>query len=259
MKKLFIVSTGRTGTTFFYSLFKNMMKDVVPRREEKPAFKRRGFKLVSRKPTFVDQWYFKLSRDWRMIQNNGNWFIETNCRLFSAADLIRTVYPDAKIYQIVRDGRATVRSWFNKGRYFRADTATRLTPDQVPNDPYESEWDKMNALQKNTWSWKTKNEIIRSRNPDSIFRFEKIFEEPYKDLFRLLDSMEGLTYKKDKVLSALEEKVLPTRNPVIPEFQEWYTNWKNQFWDIAEETMESFGYTRNDSDQLSYPSNSTVD
>jgi len=241
MNKLFILSTGRTGSTFLYSLFKDVIEETISREEEKPAFKRRGFELTSRAPTTWERYYFKVSRDWRMVTHSGNWFVESNCRLFSASELIRSVYPDARIYHVVRDGRTCVRSWLNRGRYTDADTATRLTPDMYGTIDI-TDWKTFTPLQKNAWSWTVKNRNIQQGDPDEVFHFEDVFNEPHDDLFRLLDSLDGLQYREEQIHAKLNERVASTDSYLFPRFPDWYEEWKTQFWDIAEEQMRTHGY-----------------
>lgn len=45
--------------------------------------------------------------------------------------IIRKVYPDARIYQIVGDGRDVVRSWLNRRRYFPAGAGLQPLKDAL--------------------------------------------------------------------------------------------------------------------------------
>lgn len=245
MQQLFTLATGRTGTTFLAKFFNDVIPGTIARGEDKPAFLRRGYEMVSRDSNPAERLYFRIPRDRRMRKHPDKvWYIDTNNRLFACGDkVIRKVYPEARIYQVVRDGRDVVRSWLNRGRYFPADKGLRLTAAMVPGDPYQDKWDSMNALQKITWNWITNNRIIESQNPDSLYFFEGFFNAPYSEMFRLLNSLEGINYDRETVLTALQEIVNPSPSYLFPKWDEWPQLWKEQFWEIAGPTMEHYGYT----------------
>lgn len=244
MKKLFTLATGRTGTTFLAHFFNQVTTNSIARGEDKPAFLRRGYELVSRDSTVFERFYFKIYRELRMRKYQDKvWFMDTNNRLFSCANkIIREVYPDARVYQVVRDGRDVVRSWMNRGRYFPADKGRRLTPAMVPNDPFLQRWDSMNALQKISWNWVTNNRIIEEQGPDDLYFFEGFFSSPYSEMYRLLDSLEGLEYDRATVDEALTKIINPSPTYVFPKYPDWPELWKEQFWEVAGETMEHYGY-----------------
>jgi hypothetical protein len=246
MKQLFTLATGRTGTTFLAQFFNRVIPGTTARGEDKPAFLRRGYELVSRDSNPLERLYFYLPRYLRLRKYADKiWYIDTNNRLFACADkVIRQVYPQARVYHVVRDGRDVVRSWLNRGRYFPADKGLRLTAAMVPGDPYQGQWDTMNALQKITWNWVTNNRIIEDQQPDDLYFFEGFFNAPYSEMFRLLDSLEGIDYDHQTVERALQEIVNPSPSYLFPKWQEWPPLWQEQFWEIAGPTMEHYGYTR---------------
>ncbi len=240
MNRLFLLSTGRSGTTFLADFF-GSFGQVVSRNEQSPAFKRRGIELVSRPTNFYEKQYFKWSRRLDTVLSGSDWFVETNCRLFGASHLIESVFPEALRFHLIRDGRDVVRSWVNKGRYTRADTATRFTPHDVPGDPYRNRWKQLNSIQRNAWSWSMRNRIIADSNPDDLYYFEGIFKKPHEEIFRMLETL-GLDYKEEDIQEKLQKKIFPTRNDFLPPFPDWRDDWKQQFWEIAGEVMEEFGY-----------------
>ncbi len=244
MHKLFTLATGRSGTHLLAKLFNEATENAIARSEEAPAFLRRGYAMVGRDATRVDKLRFRISRDRHMRRNpDATWFIETNNRLFAAANkLIREVYPDALVYHIVRDGRDVVTSWLNRGRYFPADRGLRLTPEMVPGEPYRDCWENLNPLQKVAWNWVVINQVIEENSPDDRFRLEDLVSPPHVELSRLLNGLEGLHYDWASATGIVDERVNTNRATLFPSYSQWPEDWKEQFWEIAEPTMKRYGY-----------------
>lgn len=241
MKTCFFISTGRTGTAFFTYFFDEVAENSWSTHEPHPAFKRRSFELTSRSPSFYEINYFRVPRIlWHQFHDE-DWYVETNYHLFSGIELLENAFRDPLTVHIIRDGRDVVRSWLNRGRYLN-DPGSRLTPDDVNDSEAEKEWNDWNALQKIAWNWKTVNETIFRDSPDLTLRFESIFGEPHEDVFRLLEQMDGISVTEDETLEALNRKVNPTTHELVPEYEEWPDQWKEQFNEIAGDAMEEWNY-----------------
>ncbi|PSR03736.1 MAG: hypothetical protein BRD50_05300 [Bacteroidetes bacterium SW_11_45_7] len=238
-QKAFIVSTGRTGTDFFTSLFNDHISNTWSLHEPKPAFRARSYQLVGRSHTIFEKYYFKIPRKRRHKDHPEKWYIETNYHLFAAMPLIRDAFADSFIIHIVRDGREVVTSWLNKYRYITND---HITPYDIPGDPAQHYWNKWNPLQKLSWYWRTVNEIVETQQPDLWLHFEKIFQNHQDDLAELLKRMEGIDYDWEQVRAIASRKVNKTQQPFFPHYVEWPLHWQDQFLAIAGDTMERYGY-----------------
>ncbi len=238
-KKAFIVSTGRTGTDFFTSLFNDHISNTWSLHEPKPAFRARSYKLVGRTHTLFEKYYFKMPRQRRHKDHPGKWYIETNYHLFAAIPLIRDAFPHSLIVHIVRDGREVVTSWLNKYRYITND---HITPHHIPGDPAQPYWKNWNPLQKLSWYWKTVNEMVEAHQPDLWLHFEKIFQQNHEDLAVLLQNLSGIDYEWEQVKEIAGKKVNKTQQPFFPDYAEWPRHWQDQFLAIAGDTMERYGY-----------------
>lgn len=239
MRHAFISSTGRTGTDFFTHLFNNVVTNSWSQHEPKPAFRRRSYRFLDSNYTSLDKHYFRLSRQWMNRNHNEDWYVETNYHLFSAIPMLRDAFPGCLIVHIIRDGRAVVRSWLNRGRYIVDD---HITPFHISNDPAQELWHQWNAVQKLAWYWKTINQTAERMQPDLLLRFENIFRQQDSDIYRILERMEGIEYTEEAISTALGRRVNQSVNPFIPRFEEWPEMWQQQFWEVAGEEMERLGY-----------------
>lgn len=235
----FIVSTGRTGTDFFTTLFNQKVGNAWSLHEPSPAFRARSYQLIGRPHTLYEQYYFGFKRKWRHQKKVEQWYVETNYHLFAAIPLIRDVFPHSRIIHIVRDGRKVVTSWLNKYRYI---TNNHINPFQIPGDEAQNYWHQWNPLQKLSWYWKTVNELVETQQPDLWLSFESIFAPPHDDLFKLLDHLPDIQYNQQEVKALANEKVNKTQQNFFPDYEHWPDHWKDQFWAIAGDAMKRYGY-----------------
>ncbi|MBS3806590.1 MAG: sulfotransferase [Bacteroidales bacterium] len=241
MKTIFITSTGRTGTDFFTTLFNEYVDNAWSMHEPRPAFRRRSHQLITRRPTLFEKHYFRLPRIKRHRKRAEEWYVETNYHLAAAIDFLREVFPEGSVVHVIRDGRSVVTSWLNKYRYI---TNNHLLPEHVEDRQAQELWDKWNPVQKLAWYWKTINLMAVSKHPDIWIRFEDIFSGDKEGVFKVLDHFEGLHYKHPQVEKLLERKVNKTQTPFFPTYDQWPDFWKEQFYEIAGDAMQKFGYSQ---------------
>ena len=240
----FIISTGRTGTDFFTTLFNSeAVPDAWSLHEPRPAFRARSYQLTGRPYTRFERLYFQIPRQRWHRRRPESWYVETNYHLFAAIPLIREAFPHAWIIHVIRDGRAVVTSWLNKYRYITND---HITPHCLPHDPATQEWAYWNPLQKLSWYWKTVNELVAAQQPDLWLSFEQLFQHPYPDLYYMLDQLPLEHYEPDKVKALAGERINRTQNRFFPSYEQWPQRWQAQFWAVAGPAMQRFGYQEAD-------------
>jgi len=239
MKCAFITSTGRTGTGYFKYLFNDTVKNTYALHEPQPAFRSRAGRLIREGKKFGDVTYFKTPRLYRHAMQSQEVYIECNYHLASAIDVVRDAFPKAPIIHLVRDGRSIVTSWLNRYRYITND---HITPEQVRDADAMSKWDKWNPLQKLAWHWCVINRNAQKHNPDLFLKFEEVFTQENTRLFEILELIGGLEYDKNEVLDTLKIKRNATKQEFFPKYKDWPELWREQFWEIAGDTMEHFDY-----------------
>lgn len=241
---LFFVSTGRTGTHFLQQFFDANVDDCLSLHEPKPAFKRRGYELVSRSYSTYERLYFSLFRKARIFSSGAQYYIEANNCLFSSIDLIRDVFSDSTVVYIIRDGRDVVASYMNSFKRYSKDPRgnKQLSPDHFQDDPYKDRWDKMNPVAKMSWFWLRVNEVIEESNPDLTVKFGKLFSPPHRPLRKIIDHLDGVNISQETIERAFKEKESSSSIDYIPDWEEWPSHWKEQFVEICGEKMEEYGY-----------------
>ncbi|NBC48978.1 MAG: hypothetical protein GVY22_13540 [Gammaproteobacteria bacterium] len=219
---VFIVSGGRTGTTFFGSCLAKIIADCFSVHEPDlwDGFTKRSLLAVKtfgirhmiidrlRQRTGIRNLTIKyLSGDWpeQQIQDavrahrdryyqgiEAGLIIEAYSQWYGLLPVIRTIYPDAKIVGIVRDPREWVRSWMNYGAHHdENDLVTRfgqsrLTPSIVDDADYAERWSSMSQFERLCWDWRIVNSTIRDFAENDIltriYRFEDLFSNPIRTL-----------------------------------------------------------------------------
>lgn len=239
----FIVSTGRTGTSFLTYLINNYVDNAYSETEPKPAFRRRGLRILSREPYWHEKIYFKSFRAYRDLFHDEKWYIETNHKLFSLVPHLRQWYSEALIIHVIRDGREVVRSWINYGRFMKVKSKTlKLLPNLAEDDSIRQRWKNWNPIQRAAWYWSRKATVIDSSNPDYTFRFSNLLNAEGTTIFEFLDKFEGVDYQDREIKQNLKRKKNESTSNFIPEYSLWPDHWKEQFWELAGNAMERFSY-----------------
>lgn len=205
---VFIVSTGRTGTKFFARFFAGI-KGIHAVHEPRPNLLKYALAYAQGKRSFDDaskflEWSRRAAaKDTR--RRACSTYIESNNRLFSLLKPLRTVFPDARIVHIVRDGRDYVKSGMARRWYTKRDYKKREHAHMFPGDPYLSEWDTMTRFEKICWRWQKKDGFI-TRDFDDIdgpklrVTFEDIFNDPERkglyEITRFLGIEDSITSKQ---------------------------------------------------------------
>lgn len=240
MRITFMTSTGRTGTGFFVRFFNNLVENAWSEHEPKPAFRSRAGNIIKNGHSTYEKYYFKYSRLMMGLGKGDQWFVECNYHLACTIPLLRETFPDSNVIHTIRDGRSIVTSWLNRYRYIQSD---HISPFETGDLEAQKHWEQWNPLQKLAWNWKTVNLVAEKNNPDLFLKFEDIFKkDDPSTLFKILDTMPDLKYDKEKAAEQLKVKDNYTRIDFFPKYKDWPELWKEQFWEIAGDTMNHFGY-----------------
>lgn len=174
-----------------------------------------------------------------------------------------SVFPEAKLLFIHRDGRDFVRSaytaevpdptpvgWLDEGRpqtrVERYIALGRLRP--CPGDPLEVDWPALTPVAKNAWLWAETNRLIleglEAWSPGSVLtvRFEDLVADltgQYAAIKRFL----GLQETHSDAFTELTRRPINLRKAhVLPPWREWDADVTESFWEFAGEMMRKLGY-----------------
>ena len=171
----------------------------------------------------------------RGIQLYGeiNPFIRRHCKAF------KTVFPDAKLFHMVRHPREVVRSVMSREILSRKDPMGQLMMPP-PWDPYHQEWGRMSRFERVCWEWQDDNRYMREHVPNLV-RFEDMIGDyaAFKD--SLLDYL-GVDVPEENWARFTQEPRNVTRNSGYPGWAEWSESDRQSFERICGPEMAEYGY-----------------
>ncbi|MFW5808332.1 MAG: sulfotransferase [Spirochaetota bacterium] len=248
---VFIISTGRSGTSFFASLFSEFSGTYAVH-EPDPTFLHMcithasDLQPVEKTARYMLYNRSALCRDAK--RSGANRYIESNNRLFSLVKPLRFAFPDSRIIHIIRDGRDYVSSGMNRNWYTADDTDHRLSAVSFPDDPCHDTWDSMSRFQKICWRWQKKDGFIHDAlrdDPKSItVKFEDIFNSiGNSGLYRIIDFI-GLTREEAEpiIKRQIETRINSNKTESFPRWSEWDAHTMARFDDVCGRHMRLYGY-----------------
>ncbi len=152
---------------------------------------------------------------------------------------LREVFPEAKFFHLVRDGREVVRSIMSRGTFSEQEPiAEMIRPTE--DSPYFSRWEKMSRFAKVCWLWQEDNRLLRITINQTV-QLEKIISDYCYFKENLLDYL-----KLDISEKVWRRYVRNRRNPSpeykFPEYSQWSSEQKEIFWEICGSEMKANGY-----------------
>ncbi|MCH4889588.1 sulfotransferase [Acidaminobacter sp. JC074] len=215
-KRIFISSTGRTGTQFFSKYLKRMIDNSVSLHEpgtpwlSKPDLLKKQLKDYGLYHMTIGQSknthsMYKLSRDYlaeevskkkaidNIIQINrqveslyeSENIVYSSGHIYGLLGLLDEIYKDSRFIFIIRDPRTWIESAMNKTEYslygpveliFRN---ISLKPSCFYDDPYKHCWHKLSKFEKYCWYYSKLNEFVLSDMAEK--ENFKVFK--YEDIF----------------------------------------------------------------------------
>ena len=213
----FVVSGGRTGTSYINDFINRKFRDVRSFHEPdnidsfRPGYLRNmaqefGDPLFLFKKVF-GQWGLKNLSNQRLAgkitdteaaeklyhnrhnfveQSDARIFVETSYNYNGLLDIIPTVFQDYRIVFIIRDPRDWVRSHMNVREWYYYSNpntilGTRLSAEMVGDEPYASRWQGFSRFEKLCWAWNYLNvnavRMLREVHQSMVIRFEDLFDK----------------------------------------------------------------------------------
>lgn len=186
-RALFLVSTGRTGTTWLDHLF----SETSAR-----AFHEPGPKLIRHVAHAYASGHLRdaraqeLLRRWRadVLAESPRPYVEASTLVYGLTRPILATFPEARVVHLVRDPLTFLRSGVNWGQYrfggrlLNLAPFRRLAPPQF--EPWYAvgsrvRWAATHQFERLCWAWSTMNRVIREQGDGNV-RFSTL---PYEHLF----------------------------------------------------------------------------
>lgn len=256
MKKFFILSIGRSGTSFLAHLLNKDPNALVYHEpcawDRQLLFYRYSGDFSLTIGSMLEERFSKL------IPKNSKYKIygEVNPYLRYEIDWLRNKFNPVLIY-LVRDGREVVRSMYTRDVLTAYDHQQSIVPKD--SDPYAKNWQSMNRFQKLCWYWMHTNEFLLSKF-DDFARFEDLIKDYEYFKAKILDPT-GLTINYDLWKGQMEKPINITKKKglkfrlknlllsesmeliePIPHWKNWDKEMTDQFLKICGETMGKLKY-----------------
>lgn len=251
---VFIISTGRTGTQWLAEFFNNSFQNLLALHEPDPSFLNLGKDFLTNNISFDSaKKRYLIGREhvlYGLEKNNNNIYIESNNRLFSMIPLIKELFPDSKIIHVVRDCRDFILSLHKKNYSKNGFSGLPFNATDFPDDRYHDSWYQLTVNEKIAWYWNMVNETIidNTQKDNDVLRikFEDIFNKnkEYKGLERIINfcGVAPNSFSLDKHNDSLMNKKNASSNYLLPPWEEWDRDLKENVLKISGDLMEYFGY-----------------
>ncbi len=240
---------GRSGTKFLASVLSRSSQASVFHEE----IGDREFWLLSwyldkenySKPFLLNQ---------KMIlekRSDSRILIDVNSGLQNSADVLKEVFPGARIFHLVRDPRKVIPSIYNR----RSDKRIHLVPKT--RNEFEK-WLNYTKLEQVCWNWNdTTTRLLKSDL--ELIQFEKLISD-YQYFKNSLTDKIGISDINEHTWDMIRNSKVNSTKPKwyrylyshlkrkdfvsehLPRFEEWQTFQQKVLFDICGETMEKLGY-----------------
>lgn len=227
---MFVVSTGRTGTTFLAEAIRRLGGTAV--HEPGPVWLRLASnayvsgELSRRRAT-------NIVRKHRGADNQ--WDVEASCLIYGLVEPILEARQDAYVVQLVRDPRTYVRSAMNwgvhrpGGRPLNLIPYRRLAPVHTEGRTVANylKWARRNQFERVCWTWNAMNRSIaeqgRGHQRFTTIRMEDLFDDSsgFKGFTEILE-LAGMEIPTPGVLrEVVSKRVNPAPETQFPSWEYW--------------------------------------
>lgn len=262
---VFVVSTGRTGTHFLAECLPKALDGVYARHEPAPDLLElgrsfRSGRLSARRAT--RELARSRAAEFEAARRAGcDVYLESNLHLSMLIPLLRDVFPQRRVVRIVRDGRDYVRSAFSKRTrardggttFFMAedDARTRLSPSDLPGDPWLEHWHDFDRFERVVWHWAALDRLaLDAVEADPLaltLRYEDLFDpdrgpDRLRHVVDFLGLAPRLRVDDDALAEMLRGRADATQRFELPHWSEWPDGLRERFDAIAGAHMVRCGY-----------------
>jgi hypothetical protein len=252
---VFVVSSGRTGTTALAQHLERCFSQVRAMHEPSPSWRlrRASAKALCGRMT-RDQLVVLLASSRRKLLASIDRpiYVESNPYLGGFIEAFGDVFDAPRIVHVVRDPRTFIRSSMNFGTFRGVkQLAQGLIPYWLPKPehcagPCVKRWGDMAEPERLAWYWELINrELNRGQElygPNYLrVRFEDLFARDGSGLHRLTDWI-GLPRNEELAAASNSENVNASGKGRFPKWDEWDAQLKEQVLGHCRKLMVLYGY-----------------
>jgi len=231
---VFILSSGRTGTTAMARYLSECCEGTLALHEPKPSriLRMASSRRLARRLTNEQMSQMLRRKRQRLVsQIDQPNYVESNPYLYGFVEVLGEVFQRPKVIHVVRDPRTMIRSALNFGAQSgikRIVTALLpywlIKPDRVEENP-ERRWRDMSAVERIAWYWRTVNSHLDQGSKVygddyTRVRYEDLFSSDGAGIRQLIEKL-GLEERPGVLEELLASRVNRSRGNVMPAWPDW--------------------------------------
>ncbi|MFG0330153.1 MAG: hypothetical protein ACF8PN_09675 [Phycisphaerales bacterium] len=245
----FLLGSGRCGTQLISSMLNKAPNTLAlhePHRHEDVGTR----PMARRNPEFALRYvhdYRRYEIYKKVREHDVANYGEVSSPLRCLGEALRTEFPHARFFILVRDPRTAIRSAMNRQMRKKGEDTGVWNHEPVrplPDDPYAEQWDRMTPYEKFCWWWMDSYRMLLDHLPGApIVQFEKIVSSWDYVRDEIVEPI-GLEIGENEWLASVTRKsdnAAPTY--VVESFDDWPDDQREAFIRICGETMERVGYS----------------
>lgn len=250
----FILSAGRTGTTFLAHVAPVLFPTVTIRQE--PPGSRPLFVALNAATVgvfgqgWLEQLYFAARRRWLIRGRPDERFVEINPFIVPLASKLGEMVRPLRVVHMVRDPR----DWIQSMGSFKAFGWRRHAVDYVPfaqsiHPSVSRTWLRLDPIQRLGWRWRLANEQIDACRAAceryELVRYEDLFSpDPATRVAAVRTILNVVAPETSPDLSAVPwgETINPAGRETVPAWQRWSEPVKASVAAIVGVQMKRYGY-----------------
>jgi len=232
------MGTGRSGTQLLTSMLNQAGKSMVF--HESNFMEDTATMEAFRESQSDARCYWEYFRKYEIYHRwkkspRTNFYGEANGTIRYHAPAILSVFPDAKMVLVSRDGRGVVRSVMGWNQFYGSESTGAYALEPLPGDPYAIDWQQMSRFEKICWGWQEATEFLMAYIPaDRWLQLEKIASD-YDYFSKYLINYIGLEVSYDQwhqIVSRKSENA--TCRYDFPAWEDWSQSEQEAFIRIPE-------------------------
>ena len=233
---------GRSGTTFLANFLGSTARNAIVLHEANindlwdypTAIHDRDRARHYLETYRVGEIYRRVSGYSFRVYGEINPFLRRHCVAF------KEVLPRARYFQLVRNGKKTVRSLMSRELLGHKDPLGKYV-FPAKGDPYRESWKDMSRFERLCWMWMEDNRLLRSQLGHPV-KFEMVRADYDYFKERLLDHI-GLEVSLADWERNVRSVTNRTPSHAFPRYEDWSRQDKATFERICGDEMSKYGYS----------------